>query len=166
MKKRHIENIKTNYTKPKAEVSRDAPKANDKLPTINDVLPTANDDSSATNDALPMTVDNSSTTSNESTITTDATDTTDTTDESPKTYNTASENEVKHICPKCGSELVLRTANKGKMQGNAFGAVPVFLNQIYPGYRLDFPPLSAKKLPHRRQLFYTIIPVGRFPIRA
>lgn len=120
VKKRHIENIKTNYTKPKAEVSRDAPKANDKLPTINDVLPTANDDSSATNDALPMTVDNSSTTSNESTITTDATDTTDTTDESPKTYNTASENEVKHICPKCGSELVLRTANKGKNAGKCF----------------------------------------------
>ena len=120
VKKRHIENIKTNYIKPKAEVSRDPPKANDKLPTINDVLPTANDDSSATNDALPMTVDNSSTTSNESTITTDATDTTDTTDESPKTYNTASENEVKHICPKCGSELVLRTANKGKNAGKCF----------------------------------------------
>lgn len=67
-----------------------------------------------------MTVDNSSTTSNESTITTDATDTTDTTDESPKTYNTASENEVKHICPKCGSELVLRTANKGKNAGKCF----------------------------------------------
>lgn len=34
----------------------------------------------------------------------------------------------KLICPKCGSKLVLRTANKGKMQENSFMDAQISLN--------------------------------------